>query len=102
MTELYPRMYAPTIFLFDGSGAGPARVIDYIDAEYYWDDIKGDNSPAAKAWSDSVKALFDKNQYASYHPLQHAPAIEITQDDVIISAGIILPDSGTSSGGDSC
>ena len=101
MTELYPRMYAPTIFLFDGSGAGPAKVIDYIDAEYYWDDIKGDNSPAAKAWSDSVKALFDKNQYASYHPLQHAPAIEITQDDVIISAGIV-PGPGTSSGGDSC
>ncbi|MBR2371684.1 MAG: InlB B-repeat-containing protein [Clostridia bacterium] len=99
VVDSYSRMYTPTVLLFDGSGAGPARVIDYIDAEYYWDEIKGDNSPAAKAWSDSVKALFDKNEYASYHPLQHAPAIEITQDVIMITGG--APDV-TGSGGDSC
>ncbi|MBQ9714938.1 MAG: InlB B-repeat-containing protein [Clostridia bacterium] len=95
----YSRMYTPTVLLFDGSGAGPARLVDYIDAEYYWDDIKGDGSSAAKAWSDSVKALFDKHEYASYHPLQHAPATEITQDFIMVAGG--APD-GAGSGGDSC
>ena len=93
----YPRMYAPTVFLFDGSGNGSARIIDYIDSEYYWDDVKDDGAPAAIAWTNAIKALFDQNQYAAYHPLQHAPAVEITQEYDIIPAGI-----SQGSGGDSC
>ena len=89
----YPRMYAPTVMLFEGDGNADARLIDYIDAEYYWDDIKQQNSSSAKAWTDALKALFDQHAYAIYNPLTHSPAVDETVDKIVLE-GVVSGSSG--------
>ena len=94
-------MYAPTVMLFEGDGNADARLIDFVDAEYYWDDIKQQNSASAKAWTDALKSLFDKHAYAIYNPLTHASAVDVTVDKIILE-GVVSSSGGFSDDPNAC
>ena len=57
--------------LFDGSGFGKANLVGVVEAEYTYDQIYGGNSAAKDMWTEAIKELFDKNEYAAYNPTEH-------------------------------
>jgi uncharacterized repeat protein (TIGR02543 family) len=69
VSKEYSRMVMPAVLLFDGTGDGKAVLIDSVEAEYYWDDMKNSNSEIRQAYVDAIKALFEQNSYAGYNPV---------------------------------
>lgn len=67
-TSQYTRICSPAVMLFDGSGFGKANLVGVVEAEYTYDQIYGGNSVAKDMWTEAIKELFDKNEYAAYNP----------------------------------
>ncbi len=97
---IYTRMAVPNMMLFNGEKDGVAELVALAEAEYTWNNVSVEGSNENVQWTNAVKAIFDKNPYASYNPI---PVIEVADDSSSSSSGSSSSSSGAaSSGGDAC
>ena len=93
-------MAVPNMMLFNGEKDGVAELVALAEAEYTWNNVSVEGSNENVQWTNAVKAIFDKNPYASYNPI---PVIEVADDSSSSSSGSSSSSSGAaSSGGDAC
>jgi len=75
-TSTYTRMCVPNIMMFNGEGAGVAKLVALAEAEYTWANTGVEGNPYRIAWEDACKAVYDANPYASYNPPVEEPEVE--------------------------
>ncbi len=92
------RMCVPNMMMFNGEGEGKAELSGLCEAEYTWANTSVEGNPQNVEWINAVKAVFDKNPYASYNPI---PVIPDT-GDTGSTGGSTGGNQGGSSGGDAC
>ena len=64
----YSRMCVPCVMLFDGSGEGNARLVDFVEAEYIWSETSIEGSAQNSEWTAAIENLFAQNPYHEIDP----------------------------------
>lgn len=77
--EQYTKMCVPNMMMFNGEGAGAAKLVGLAEAEYTYANTSVEGNPQNVEWTNAIKAIFDQNPYAYYAPLPDA--VEETEEE---------------------
>ena len=75
----YTKMCVPNMMMFNGEGAGAAKLVGLAEAEYTYANTSVEGNPQNVEWTNAIKAIFDQNPYAYYAPLPDA--VEETEEE---------------------
>ncbi len=77
--EKFTKMCVPNMMMFNGEGAGAAKLVGLAEAEYTYANTSVEGNPQNVEWTNAIKAIFDENPYAYYAPLPDE--VEATEEE---------------------